>query len=134
MRDASNFMPVMLESPFSGNFERNFLYWKAANLHSILEMHEAPISSHFYYTQFLDDSKPAERDLGIALGYAMWQRVKKVVIYMDLGESRGMLAARKRVVKAGLPFDQRYLGNDWERFLTRGSDEPFTPAPSQFSS
>jgi hypothetical protein len=62
----------------------------------------------------------------------MWQRVKKVVIYMDLGESRGMLAARKRVVKAGLPFDQRYLGNDWERFLTRGSDEPFTPAPSQF--
>ena len=118
--DASNFLPVMLESPYSGDLLLNFSYWKAANLHSIFEMHEAPISSHFYYTQFLNDKDPSQRELGITLGYALAQRAKKVVFYMDLGESRGMLAARKRVMRAGLPFEQRYLGIDWEKYLTRG--------------
>jgi hypothetical protein len=131
MRDATNFTPVMLESPFAGDVSRNLSYWKAANLHSIFEMHEAPISSHFYYTQFLDDNQADQRELGIALGYALWARCNKVVFYTDLGMSKGMLLAEKRCVKAGLPFEKRFLGNTWEKYLTRGSSEPFTPAPSQ---
>jgi hypothetical protein len=134
MQDASNFLPVMLESPFSGDFQRNFAYWQAANLHSILVMHEAPISSHFYYTQFLDDSDPDQRNLGITLGFAMWQRCTKTVFYMDLGMSKGMAAAKKRAERAGRPHEMRWLGNDWESLgpkLARGSSELFTKAPSQ---
>lgn len=46
--------------------------------------------SHLFYTQFLDDTVPDERLLGIAAGLA-WRKVaEKSVVYTDYGISDGM--------------------------------------------
>lgn len=105
---------VILESPYAGNVERNVAYARAA-MADCLRRGEAPIASHLLYTQpgVLDDDVPEERTLGIAAGL-QWGRVAEAaVFYVDLGWSRGMLAAQERHLAEGRPYDLRSL-DIWE--------------------
>lgn len=83
---------VILESPYSGDIERNCQYARQC-LADSLKRDEAPLASHLLYTQsgVLDDSKPEERALGIEAGHAWTPIADRVVVYLDLGMSRGML-------------------------------------------
>lgn len=109
---------VILESPFAGPdpaaVEANVAYARRA-LGDSLSRGEAPIASHLLLTQdgVLDDTVPAERELGINAGLA-WRRVAEgSVVYIDRGVSRGMKYGVEAARKAGLAVDTRSLGKEF---------------------
>lgn len=91
---------VILESPYAGDIEKNTAYARAC-LKDSLSRGEAPIASHLLYPQVLDENIPAEREWGIAAGLAWLEAADLHVFYIDLGISRGMLAAIKKAEAEG---------------------------------
>ncbi len=80
---------VVVESPLSGDFEKNSLYTKLACIDCI-RRGEAPYASHIFLTLFLDDTNPEQRSLGMKTGFIWAQCCTKRVVYQDLGISKGM--------------------------------------------
>ena len=104
-------MLVVLESPFAGNTESNIDYARRC-MRDCIERGEIPIASHLLYTQpkILNDDDPAERQLGIELGYAWGSYADKVVVYRDRGVSTGMQAAVDFYrLSLGMEVEYRYL-------------------------
>lgn len=83
---------VMLESPYAGDVEVNLAYLAKCERDCLLRG-EAPFASHRAYTTALDDNDPEERSLGIDAGMAYHDVAEKMVVYTDLGISRGMQLA-----------------------------------------
>lgn len=106
--------PILLESPYAGDVERNLAYARAA-LRDCLTRGEAPFASHLLYTQrgVLDDAKPAERALGIEAGLLWGTFAERTVVYTDLGISAGMRQGISRALSEGRPVEYRSLP-DWE--------------------
>ena len=61
----------------------------------------APFAPHLLYTQFLDDSDPAQRELGISMGLRFMQTCDLVWVYTDEGISGGMRAEINYAYKLG---------------------------------
>lgn len=107
---------VILESPYSakgglGSVKANIAYAHQCAKNCILRG-ESPIASHLLYTQFLDDTNPTERELGIALGLA-WRRAADCsVFYIDHGWSTGMRAALESAKRLNLPWELRALSDE----------------------
>ena len=82
---------VIIESPYAGDIERNERYARAA-MRDCLDYDEAPYASHLLYTQpgVLDDALPNERQHGINAGLAWGDVADAVVVYIDLGITKGM--------------------------------------------
>lgn len=101
---------VILESPF-GQDPRKMIAYARACLKDSISRGEAPLASHLLYTQpgVLDDDKPSERELGIALGFAYYRFVDAAVVYKDFGISTGMQAGIDFAVDLGLPIEYRSL-------------------------
>ena len=104
---------VIMESPYAGDIERNEAYARAA-LRDCLQRGEAPLASHLLYTQVLDDTVPAERDLGINAGLAWGAYAWASVIYVDLGISNGMKYGIERAKREGRTVEYRCLGGEWQ--------------------
>lgn len=106
----SSFTPVILESPFAGDVGANLSYLRSC-MRDCLLRGEAPFASHGLYTQpgVLDDAVPAEREHGIAAGFAWRGACTKTVIYCDRGCSGGMLAGYTHAVRAGHEIEFRTL-------------------------
>ncbi len=107
---------VIVESPFAGDVaavERNMKYARAA-MRDCLLRGESPYASHLLYTQpgVLDDNVPEERQQGIDAGLAWAKVADAVVIYHDLGISRGMSYSIEAHQKAGRNIIYRTLV-DW---------------------
>lgn len=105
---------VIVESPYAGDVERNESYARAA-MHDCLVRGEAPYASHMLYTQpgVLDDTVPAERALGMEAGWTFTRVADRVVVYTDLGVSRGMRGGMERAALHGVPVETRWLGGEW---------------------
>ena len=101
---------VILESPYAGDVARNLAYARAC-MADCLARGEAPYASHLLYAQpgVLDDSKPDERALGMAAGFAWGERADATVVYTDLGTSAGMVAGIERAKAAGRAVEMRML-------------------------
>ncbi|WP_327292417.1 DUF7768 domain-containing protein [Streptomyces sp. NBC_01198] len=102
---------VVLESPYAGDVEKNLTYARAA-MADCLRRGEAPFASHLLYTQegILDDDKPEEREMGIRAGLLWGDKVRAtIVVYVDLGISKGMAAAIERASTAGRRIEIRHL-------------------------
>lgn len=85
---------VTIESPFAGDVQTNRLYL-AWCIVDCLRRGESPYASHGFFTYVLDDTIADHRAVGIAAGNE-WARLSDVrAFYVDLGESPGMVAARK---------------------------------------
>lgn len=84
--------PVILESPFAGEIEKNLVYARLCMHDCLVNYDEAPYASHLLYTQehVLNDHNPEERERGIQAGFAWRDLAHKTVVYQDLGISRGM--------------------------------------------
>jgi len=82
---------VIIESPFAGDVNRNLKYLRAA-MRDCLLRGESPYASHALYTQagVLNDELPDERKLGMEAGWRWMSAAEAVVVYTDLGMSRGM--------------------------------------------
>lgn len=74
-----------------------------------LSRKEVPYASHMFFTQFLDDRVPAEREIGMTAGYAMWRGAARIAFYLDKGWSPGMLRAKARADRLKIPIDCRTL-------------------------
>lgn len=83
---------VVIESPLSGDFERNVRYARLCALDCLINYNEAPYASHLIYTQCLDDEIPEQRKLGMEAGFLWGMAASKRVVYQDLGISGGMKA------------------------------------------
>jgi hypothetical protein len=103
-------MLVLVESPYAGDVEKNLRYLRAA-LHDCFLRGEFPWASHAVYTQpgVLDDTVPAERELGIEAGLAWGRCADKTVVYTDLGITAGMQRGMDRALAQGRPIERRSL-------------------------
>lgn len=104
---------VVIESPFKGT-EREMAQYVAylqAAMHDCLMRGEAPYASHGLYTQpgVLDDTIPAERELGIQAGFAWRQVAQLTAVYDDFGLSNGMRYGIKDADKRGVIVTYRSL-------------------------
>lgn len=107
---------VAIESPLGGDSARNLRYARLCARDS-LRRGENNYASHLYFTQFLDDATPEERELGIQCGFE-WSALADVrVFYEDLGWSSGMkrgLAEAERTMQR-VEF-RRLPAELWARF------------------
>lgn len=101
---------VILESPYSGDIERNIEYARACVRDCALR-NESALASHLLWTQdgILNDNIPQERGLGIALGLAWGDAADATVVYTDLGITKGMMIGIKSADLAGRKVEFRSL-------------------------
>lgn len=108
---------VVLESPFAprpgtpaDSVEKTVAYARAC-VRDCLRRGEAPIASHLLFTQpgILDDTKPEERKLGMAAGFAWGIWAERVVVYTDYGVSPGMETGILIANEAGITVEYRKL-------------------------
>lgn len=99
---------VVVESPLAGDYIRNTVYAQLAVL-DCLQRGEAPFASHLLYPIVLDDLDPDERKLGMRAGWYLGDRLEAVVLYTDLGVSRGMESGVARALKRGVPVEHRQI-------------------------
>lgn len=101
---------VILESPFSGDVDRNIAYARRCVADS-LSRGEAPIASHLLYTQpgILDDDIPEQRTAGIKAGHTWIYVADKMVVYEDYGISDGMQEGIDLADKFNVPIERRYI-------------------------
>lgn len=101
---------VVIESPLAGDYVQNTIYAQLAML-DCLQRGEAPFASHLLYPIVLDDTDPEERKLGMRAGFYLGDRLEAVVVYTDLGTSRGMEHGIARAQKRGCPIEYRTIPN-----------------------
>lgn len=101
---------VVVESPYAGDLERNIAYARACLRHC-LSIGESPIASHLLLTQegVLRDDSPSERLRGIDAGHAWMGVCDTVVVYIDLGISKGMQVGIEAAQRLGKRIDRRHL-------------------------
>jgi hypothetical protein len=102
---------VILESPYAGEVNANLAYARRC-LKDCALRNESAQASHLLLTQVLDDNKPDERALGIALGLAWRKAADYSVFYTDRGWSRGMLAALESALDEKRPISLRALDGE----------------------
>jgi len=97
---------VILESPYSGDIEKNIKYARAC-VRDSLSRGEAPIASHLLYTQegILKDEIPEERQWGIDAGLAWKEVATKQIFYIDYGYSKGMEYAKQYATENNIPIN-----------------------------
>ena len=101
---------VILESPFTGDIEKNLEYARKC-MKDCFKRGEFPFASHLLYTQegILDDDNPEERKLGIAAGLMWGSFASKTIVYVDLGISEGMKIGMKNAKDAKRIIELRSL-------------------------
>jgi hypothetical protein len=99
---------VAIESPLNGDFARNLRYARLCGLDCI-RRGESPYASHLFFTQFLNDATPEEREAGIVAGFAWADTADFRAIYTDLGVSDGMRRALERAREIEQPCIGRTL-------------------------
>ena len=101
---------VVIESPFAGDVEKNLEYARKCMADS-LRRGEAPYASHLLFTQggILDDTIPEERELGIRAGFIWGEMAEKVVVYQDMGMSKGMELGVEEARRRGTPVEYRSI-------------------------
>jgi hypothetical protein len=82
-----------LESPYKGNVARNIRYAQFAAREMMFRYGEAAFASHLFYTQFMDDEIPTERQLGVRSSIVWARAVRSIAVYADFGITDGMRAA-----------------------------------------
>lgn len=105
---------VCIESPLKGldgNYERNVRYSRLCGLDCI-RRGEAPFAGHLLMTQFLDDTDPEQRKVGIEAHLAWAAAAEVVAIYQDLGVSPGMKLGADAAAERGQEVEFRNLPPD----------------------
>lgn len=111
---------VMIESPYSGDIDRNVRYLQLAMLETGVIYGQLAYASHSYMTQhplhknyFVCDYNPKwdvlTRDQAIEMSQRMRHRCDQTIFYTDLGWSSGMKAALKYCRDHNLSYSERTL-------------------------
>lgn len=108
---------TIIESPFAGDVARNLKYVRACMRDCIVFRKETPYASHALYTQegVLDDTIPAEREMGIKAGFFWRNSAQTTAIYVDYGMSSGMKLGLQDALQKGRHFEYRAFLDGLER-------------------
>lgn len=92
---------VFICSPYRGDIEKNVA---AAKRHARIAAvcGYCPVAPHLFFPQFLDDSDPQERILGITLGIEMMKDCDEVWLFGS-NITSGMAYELEQVRKLGIP-------------------------------
>jgi hypothetical protein len=101
---------VIIESPYSGNVERNVRFLQDCIL-DCLSRGESPYASHQMLTLALKDADPEQRRLGIEAGFAWRPAAEATVAYYQLGVSDGMVMGCYHAQSIGQPVFYRKLAH-----------------------
>lgn len=76
-----------------------------------LKRGEYPLASHLLYTQqgILNDSIPAEREMGIKAGLEWAKHADLTAVYLDKGITKGMREGIENAKKAGRRIEYRKI-------------------------
>ena len=80
---------VFICSRYAGDIEHNVRVAQAL-CRMAVEAGLAPFAPHLHFTQFLDDTDPAQREIGISLGLRFMEVCDVVWVYLGEGVSGGM--------------------------------------------
>ena len=101
---------TLVVSPYAGNVKRNVKYAKRCMSHC-LSKGFVPFVSHLLFTQILDDSVRAERELGMACGnWVIKHKIDYAMVYTDYGISAGMKAEIELLTKLGIVIQYLKIG------------------------
>ena len=80
---ATAFRPVVyICSPYSGDTERNVENAKKYSRFAV-DRHYLPITPHIYFTQFMDDNIPSERDTAIFMNWVLMSKCVELWVFGD---------------------------------------------------
>ncbi len=89
-------------SRYAGDVEHN-LRVALALCRMAIEAGLAPFAPHLLFTQFLDDTDPAQREVGISLGLRFMEVCDVVWVYLGEGVSDGMRREIEHARRLGKP-------------------------------
>ncbi len=92
---------IYVASPYAGDIENNVAFAKSA-CEYVMEQGHAFFAPHLYYTQFLDDSKPAQREIGLEMGIETLKRCDELWLFGDT-ISHGMRKELEFAKKQNIP-------------------------------
>jgi len=98
---------IFICSPLRGDIEGNV---KRANqyCYDVAIKGDMPIAPHCVFTQYLDDLKPNERELGMKMGLELLRRCDGLLVCGDI-VSAGMQAEIKEAERLGIPIQSSHL-------------------------
>lgn len=108
---AAAFRPVVyICSPYSGDTEKNVINARRYSRFAV-DRHYLPITPHIYFTQFMDDNVPEERNTAIFMN---WVLMSKCIELWVFGEtiSSGMKAEIERAKRKKMKI--RYFTEELE--------------------
>ena len=92
---------IYIASPYAGNIEENVTFAKRACRYAICQG-GIPVAVHLLYPQMLDDSNPAECELGLQLGMQLMERCDELWVCGDRISS-GMAQEITEATKLNIP-------------------------------
>ena len=125
------FRPIVyICSPYAGDVERNVA---AARKYSRFAMERGyiPIAPHLLFPQFMDDSNPTERELGLFFGNAVMSKCSEVWVFGKT-VSPGMVAEIKRARWKN--YRLRYFTEEWDSVPPTASSSRTASCRSSISS
>ena len=110
-RKAAAFRPIVyICSPYSGDTERNVENAKRYSRFAV-DQHCLPITPHIYFTQFMNDNIPEERDTAIFMNWVLMSKCVELWVFGDTVSS-GMKAEIDRAKRKHMKI--RYFTEDLE--------------------
>lgn len=98
---------VFVCSPFAGNMERNTERARGYCRFAVSENY-IPIAPHLLFPQFMDESDPVQRSLGIFFGLVLMSKCQEVWVF-GRRMTRGMAVEIAKAKERGLPI--RYFNS-----------------------
>jgi hypothetical protein len=98
---------VYIASPFAGDIELNIGNAKRFCQYAV-SRGTIPLAPHLHYPQFLDDSDPKSRKLGLAFALTLLERCDELWVFGDT-ISRGMKAEISAAGRGNIPI--RYFAD-----------------------
>ena len=92
---------IYMASPYAGDVERNTAFAIDACRYCITQGH-TPVAPHLLYTRMLDDTDPAQREIGLELGHRLLERADELWVCGDR-ISPGMAAEIAEADRLGIP-------------------------------
>ena len=117
-------LKVVVETPYSGDIEKNVEYLLRCMHDSYFNKNEAPIASHLLYTRLPKNEIKGEsyqghvqdsnfsrhgRKHGIDCGFLWNQHADKIVVYTDNGITNGMKQGIKFALEYNIKLEYRKL-------------------------
>lgn len=111
VRKAAAFRPIVyICSPYSGDTERNIKNAKRYSRFAV-DKHYLPIAPHIYFTQFMDNCIPEERDTAIFMNWVLMSKCVELWVFGDTVSS-GMKAEIERAKRKHMKI--RYFTEELE--------------------